>query len=94
MRHMRPAGSPVRGLGLDGLPRRARARNCAGCGGPGGRPPPPLVPVADDALADALESGELTEAEYVLERARSVFQLARVRRSSATWPGRRLATRR
>ena len=43
------------------------------------RPPPPPVPVADDALVDALESGQLTEAEYALERARSVFQLARVR---------------
>jgi hypothetical protein len=41
---------------------------------------PPPVPVADDDLAAALETGELTEAEYALERARSVFQLARVRR--------------
>jgi hypothetical protein len=45
------------------------------------RPLPAPVPVADDALADALETGELTEAEYALERARSLFDLARVRRA-------------
>jgi hypothetical protein len=44
------------------------------------REPPAPVPVADDDLAAALETGELTEAEYALERARSVFQLGRVRR--------------
>jgi hypothetical protein len=44
------------------------------------RPLAPPVPVADDALTAALETGELTEAEYALERARSLFQLARVRR--------------
>jgi hypothetical protein len=44
------------------------------------RPLPARAPVADDALADALESGELTEAEYAFERARSIFQLGRVRR--------------
>ena len=44
------------------------------------RPLPAPVPVADDALTAALETGELSEAEYALERARSVFQLARVRR--------------
>ena len=44
------------------------------------RPLPAPVPVADDALTAALETGELTEAEYALERARSLFQLARVRR--------------
>jgi hypothetical protein len=37
------------------------------------------VVVADDALADALASGELSEAEYSLERARSLFRMARVR---------------
>ncbi len=42
---------------------------------------PPPVPVADDALTRALETGELTEAEYVLERARSIFQLGTVRRN-------------
>ena len=36
--------------------------------------------MADDALAAALETGELSEAEYALERARSLFELARVRR--------------
>ncbi|MGH3041899.1 MAG: MXAN_6640 family putative metalloprotease [Gaiellaceae bacterium] len=44
------------------------------------RPLPAPAPVADDALAEALEAGELTEAEYALERARSIFQLGRVRR--------------
>jgi hypothetical protein len=44
------------------------------------RPLPAPAPVADDALTDALETGELTEAEYALERARSLFQLGRVRR--------------
>jgi hypothetical protein len=44
------------------------------------KPLPPPVPAADDALTDALEDGELTEAEYALERARSVFQLGKVRR--------------
>ena len=43
-------------------------------------PLPPPVPVADDALSEALETGELTEAEYALERARSIFQLERARR--------------
>jgi hypothetical protein len=43
------------------------------------RPLAPPVQVADDALSAALETGELTEAEYALERARSLFQLARVR---------------
>ena len=44
------------------------------------RPLPAPVPVADDALTAALETGELSEAEYALERARSLFQLAKVRR--------------
>lgn len=39
--------------------------------------PPPVAP--EDALTDALTEGELTEAEYTLERARSIFHLARVR---------------
>jgi hypothetical protein len=43
------------------------------------RPLPPPVPVADDDLSAALETGELTEAEYALERARSIFQLGRIR---------------
>ena len=81
MRHMRPAGSPVRGLGLTAcLAALVLATAPAAAAQEEERPPPPLVPVADDALSDALESGELTEAEYALERARSVFQLTRVRR--------------
>jgi hypothetical protein len=71
----------VRGLGLTAcLAALALATAPAAAAQEEERPPPPVVPVADDALADALESGELTEAEYALERARSVFQLARVRR--------------
>ena len=46
----------------------------------GEHPLPPPLPVADDDLSAALETGELTEAEYALERARSIFQLGRVRR--------------
>jgi hypothetical protein len=42
--------------------------------------PPPFTPVAHDALTRALERGELTEAQYALERARSLFQLGAVRR--------------
>jgi hypothetical protein len=44
------------------------------------RPLAPPVSVADDALTTALETGELTEAEYSLERARSLFRLGQVRR--------------
>jgi hypothetical protein len=44
------------------------------------RPLAPPVSVADDALTNALETGELTEAEYSLERARSLFRLGQVRR--------------
>jgi hypothetical protein len=42
--------------------------------------PPPFTPVAHDALTRALERGELTEAQYALERARSLFSLGAVRR--------------
>ena len=42
--------------------------------------PPALTPVAHDALTRALERGELTEAQYALERARSLFRLGAVRR--------------
>jgi hypothetical protein len=41
---------------------------------------PPLTPVAHDALTRALERGELTEAQYALERARSLFSIGAVRR--------------
>jgi hypothetical protein len=42
--------------------------------------PPALTPVARDALTRALERGELTEAQYALERARSLFSPGAVRR--------------
>jgi hypothetical protein len=42
--------------------------------------PPALTPVVPDALTRALERGELTEAQYALERARSLFTLGAVRR--------------
>jgi hypothetical protein len=42
--------------------------------------PPSLTPVAHDALTRAVERGQLTEAQYALERARSLFQLGAVRR--------------
>jgi hypothetical protein len=41
--------------------------------------PPALTPVVPDALTRALERGELTEAQYALERARSLFTLGAVR---------------
>ncbi|MGH2801065.1 MAG: MXAN_6640 family putative metalloprotease, partial [Thermoleophilaceae bacterium] len=44
------------------------------------RPLPALAPAADDALVRALSDGELTEAQYALERARSLFRLGAVRR--------------
>jgi hypothetical protein len=40
---------------------------------------PALVPVAPDALTRALAAGELTEAQYALERARALFGLNAVR---------------
>ena len=42
------------------------------------KPLPAIAPTADDALTEALEEGELTEAEYALERGRSLFQLPKV----------------
>jgi hypothetical protein len=41
---------------------------------------PPLTPVGHDALTRALTQGALTEPQYALERARSLFALQRVRR--------------
>jgi hypothetical protein len=41
--------------------------------------PPPLTPVAHDALTRALARGRLTEARYSLQRARSLFALGAVR---------------
>jgi hypothetical protein len=40
---------------------------------------PPLTPAKHDALSRALQQGELTEPQYALERARSLFSLGRVR---------------
>jgi hypothetical protein len=56
--------------------------------------PPPLTPVAHDALTRALDRGELTEAQYALERARSLFSLGAVRREfgDVARPGPRQAT--
>jgi hypothetical protein len=78
---MRQAGSTTKGMGLaacfallllaTAAPASAQEEE---------RPLPAPAPVADDALTAALETGELTEAEYALERARSLFQLGRVRR--------------
>jgi hypothetical protein len=41
---------------------------------------PALAPAADDGLKRALVQGGLTEAQYALERARSLFQVGAVRR--------------
>jgi hypothetical protein len=81
MLQMRRGKRPVRGLGLmaclglfllvAAAPAWAQEEE---------RPLAPPVPVADDALTNALETGELTEAEYSLERARSLFRLGQVRR--------------
>jgi hypothetical protein len=43
------------------------------------RTPPPLTPSKHDALYRALAQGRLTESQYALERARSLFALDRVR---------------
>ncbi len=58
------------------------------------RPLPTLAAGADDALFRALAEGRLSEAQYALERARSLFQLARVRREfgDVERPARRDAT--
>jgi hypothetical protein len=80
---MRPAGSPVRVLGLGvclAVLSLTAVAPAAAQTPEEERPLPPPVPIADDALTTALETGELSEAEYALERARSLFQLARVRR--------------
>ena len=44
-----------------------------------GRPLPPLTPAKHDALSRALREGRLSESQYALERARSLFTLRRVR---------------
>jgi hypothetical protein len=43
------------------------------------RPLPPLTPPKHDALFRALERGQLSESQYALQRARSLFALDRVR---------------
>jgi hypothetical protein len=52
----------------------------AGPASAAGKPLPRPVPVGHDALARALAKGQLTPATYALERARSLFRLAAVRR--------------
>jgi hypothetical protein len=55
---------------------------------------PSLTPVAHDALTRALERGQVTEAQYALERARSLFRLGAVRGEfgAVSRPGPRDAT--
>jgi hypothetical protein len=55
---------------------------------------PALTPGAHDALTRTLGRGELTEAQYALERARSLFRLGAVRREfgDVARPGPRQAT--
>jgi hypothetical protein len=55
---------------------------------------PGLTPVGHDALTRALAHGKLTEGQYALERARSLFALAGVRREfgEVAKPGPRQAT--
>jgi hypothetical protein len=82
MRRMWQAGSATRGLGLWACLAAILLAAAAPAAAQEDEehPLPPPAPAADDALTAALESGELTEAEYALERARSVFQIERVRR--------------
>src|SRR6185436_11632275 len=47
------------------------------------RPLPPLTPAKHDALTRALDQGRLTESQYALARARSLFTLSRVRSERA-----------
>jgi hypothetical protein len=60
----------------------------------GKRELPPLAPAPADGLTSALEAGRLSEAEYALERARSLFQpaQARGRFGAVARPGLRDAT--
>jgi hypothetical protein len=55
---------------------------------------PALAPAANDGLKRALNQGRLTEAQYALERARSLFRLGAVRREfgDVERPGSRDAT--
>jgi len=92
---MRAAGSPVRALALAAcLAVPALVLPAVGQAQTPERPLPTLAAAADDALSRALAEGRLTEAQYALERARSLFQLSRVRREfgDVDRPARRDAT--
>ena len=81
MRQMRQAGSAVKGTGLAACllaTLLATAGTAVAQDADPTKLPAPVL-VADDDLSAALETGELSEAEYALERARSIFRLARVR---------------
>jgi hypothetical protein len=80
MRQMRLAWSSTRGLGLTVGLAVALFAAAPAWAQEAQHPEPAPVAVADDDLTAALETGELTEAEYTLERARSIFQLGKVRR--------------
>ena len=92
---MQPSGSSVRVLALAaclavaavGFPVASQAQTRE-------RPLPALAGGADDALSRALAEGRVSEAQYALERALSLFQLARVRREfgDVERPARRDAT--
>lgn len=92
---MQPSGSSVRVLAL------AACLAVAAVAFPGAsqaqtreRPLPALAGGADDALSRALAEGRVSEAQYALERALSLFQLTRVRREfgDVGRPARRDAT--
>ncbi len=91
---MRQAGSPVRILALTACLAAGLVTFAGTAGAQTPRALPTLAPAPSDALTEALETGELTEAEYALERARSLFQLVRVRREfgAVARPGPRDAT--
>ena len=79
----RALGSPVRALCrsvLFALAFAALAPAAASAASAAEKPLPALTPAPRDALTRALGAGRLTEAEYALERGRSLFRLANVRR--------------
>lgn len=95
MNEMRVAGSSMRALAAAaGLVVAALALAAAAQAQRPERPLPTLAAGAPDALSRALAEGRLSEAQYALERARSLFQLARVRRKfgDVERPARRDAT--
>lgn len=93
---MQPTGSAVRAtLGLAaGLAAAALVLAASAGAQPPPRALPGLAPAAADGLSRALAAGRLSEAEYALERARSLFRLGRVRREfgDVERPGGRDAT--